>query len=228
MGTVEVARALGLLPGGGGGRSCSGWRAAVPVTIPRDPVSQEPMSSPVPGVKVVLVRGAGQEGRCADSSRGGREEQGGGSSPGARAVTKRTPAPLPGVEMGALRTEGLRPPSGLVVSLGLSPRPLDSGPTSFGVTPVASTAHGAAVWPCALRAQAFGARGAPETVHDLPALCAFSFCLHFQRRDPKVTDPAALSQCIAVMGNLSANADTRRQMSASEDFGGACLDLLVF
>nr|KAF6439406.1 tetratricopeptide repeat domain 12 [Molossus molossus] len=46
------------------------------------------------------------------------------------------------------------------------------------------------------------------------------------RRDPKVTNTSALSQCVAVMGNLSADAATRRQMSASEEFGGACLDLM--
>nr|KAF6439409.1 tetratricopeptide repeat domain 12 [Molossus molossus] len=47
------------------------------------------------------------------------------------------------------------------------------------------------------------------------------------RRDPKVTNTSALSQCVAVMGNLSADAATRRQMSASEEFGGACLDLMA-
>ncbi|NIG58639.1 tetratricopeptide repeat protein 12 [Pontoporia blainvillei] len=48
------------------------------------------------------------------------------------------------------------------------------------------------------------------------------------KRDPKVTNTSALCQCIAIMGNLSAEAATRRQMSASEEFGDACLGLMVF
>nr|XP_053780014.1 tetratricopeptide repeat protein 12 isoform X2 [Desmodus rotundus] len=47
------------------------------------------------------------------------------------------------------------------------------------------------------------------------------------KRDPKVTNTSALSQCIAIMGNLSAEAATRRQMSASEEFGDACLGLMA-
>ncbi|XP_066228996.1 tetratricopeptide repeat protein 12 isoform X1 [Saccopteryx leptura] len=47
------------------------------------------------------------------------------------------------------------------------------------------------------------------------------------KRDPQVTNSSALSQCIAVMGNLSAEAATRGQMSASEDLGEACLGLMA-
>ncbi|KAF6334624.1 tetratricopeptide repeat domain 12 [Rhinolophus ferrumequinum] len=47
------------------------------------------------------------------------------------------------------------------------------------------------------------------------------------KRDPKVTNTSALSQCIAIMGNLSAEAATQRQMSASEEFGDACLGLMA-
>nr|XP_031299564.1 tetratricopeptide repeat protein 12 isoform X1 [Camelus dromedarius] len=47
------------------------------------------------------------------------------------------------------------------------------------------------------------------------------------KRDPRVTNTSALCQCIAIMGNLSAEAATQRQMSASEEFGDACLDLLA-
>ncbi|XP_037019038.2 tetratricopeptide repeat protein 12 [Artibeus jamaicensis] len=47
------------------------------------------------------------------------------------------------------------------------------------------------------------------------------------KRDPKVTNTSALSQCIAIMGNLSAEAAARRQMSASEEFGDACLGLMA-
>ncbi|XP_039743864.1 tetratricopeptide repeat protein 12 isoform X2 [Pteropus medius] len=47
------------------------------------------------------------------------------------------------------------------------------------------------------------------------------------KRDPRVTNTLALSQCIALMGNLSAEAATRRQMSASEEFGNACLSLMA-
>ncbi|XP_061058520.1 tetratricopeptide repeat protein 12 isoform X4 [Eubalaena glacialis] len=47
------------------------------------------------------------------------------------------------------------------------------------------------------------------------------------KRDPKVTNTSALCQCIAIMGNLSAEAATRRQMSASEEFRDACLGLMA-
>ncbi|XP_067607158.1 tetratricopeptide repeat protein 12 isoform X3 [Pseudorca crassidens] len=47
------------------------------------------------------------------------------------------------------------------------------------------------------------------------------------RRDPKVTNTSALCRCIAIMGNLSAEAATRRQMSASEEFRDACLGLMA-
>ncbi|XP_037697409.1 tetratricopeptide repeat protein 12 isoform X2 [Choloepus didactylus] len=47
------------------------------------------------------------------------------------------------------------------------------------------------------------------------------------KRDPKVTSPLALCQCIAIMGNFSADATTRRQMSDCEEFGDACLGLLA-
>ncbi|XP_023371825.1 tetratricopeptide repeat protein 12 [Otolemur garnettii] len=47
------------------------------------------------------------------------------------------------------------------------------------------------------------------------------------KRDPKVTNLSALCQCVAVMGNLSPEPATRAAMSACEDFGDACLDLLA-
>ncbi|EPQ01856.1 Tetratricopeptide repeat protein 12 [Myotis brandtii] len=47
------------------------------------------------------------------------------------------------------------------------------------------------------------------------------------KRDPKEVNTSALSQCVAIMGNLSADAATRRQMSASEEFGDACLGLMA-
>lgn len=47
------------------------------------------------------------------------------------------------------------------------------------------------------------------------------------KRDPKATNTSALSQCIAIMGNLSAEPAARRQMSASEEFGDACLGLMA-
>uniref|UniRef100_A0A8C2YR44 Tetratricopeptide repeat protein 12 n=1 Tax=Chinchilla lanigera TaxID=34839 RepID=A0A8C2YR44_CHILA len=47
------------------------------------------------------------------------------------------------------------------------------------------------------------------------------------KRDPMVTNPSALCKCIAIMGNLSAQADARRHMSACEEFGDACLGLLA-
>ncbi|KAM6157686.1 tetratricopeptide repeat protein 12 [Rhynchocyon petersi] len=45
--------------------------------------------------------------------------------------------------------------------------------------------------------------------------------------DPKVTNRSALSQCIAIMGNLSAEAATRRQMAGCEEFGDACLGFMA-
>uniref|UniRef100_A0A8C3YPK8 Tetratricopeptide repeat domain 12 n=1 Tax=Catagonus wagneri TaxID=51154 RepID=A0A8C3YPK8_9CETA len=47
------------------------------------------------------------------------------------------------------------------------------------------------------------------------------------RRDPRATNPAALCQCIAVLGTLSAEPATQRQLSASEEFGDACLCLMA-
>ncbi|XP_035944050.1 tetratricopeptide repeat protein 12 isoform X1 [Halichoerus grypus] len=47
------------------------------------------------------------------------------------------------------------------------------------------------------------------------------------KRDPMVTNPTALCRCIALMGNLSAEAAIRRQMSASEEFREACLGLMA-
>ncbi|XP_044113792.1 tetratricopeptide repeat protein 12 isoform X1 [Neovison vison] len=47
------------------------------------------------------------------------------------------------------------------------------------------------------------------------------------KRDPMITNPSALRRCIALMGNLSAEAAIRRQMSASEEFREACLGLMV-
>ncbi|XP_057551520.1 tetratricopeptide repeat protein 12 isoform X2 [Hippopotamus amphibius kiboko] len=47
------------------------------------------------------------------------------------------------------------------------------------------------------------------------------------KRDPKVTNTSALCHCIAIMGNLSTEAATQRQMSASEEFGSACLGLMA-
>ncbi|KAI4537797.1 hypothetical protein MG293_012660 [Ovis ammon polii] len=51
--------------------------------------------------------------------------------------------------------------------------------------------------------------------------------LPFQKRDPKVTNISALCQCLAIMGNFSAETAAQRQMSASEDFGAACLGLMA-
>ncbi|XP_072809839.1 tetratricopeptide repeat protein 12 isoform X2 [Vicugna pacos] len=59
------------------------------------------------------------------------------------------------------------------------------------------------------------------------APCDVTWFLDMRKRDPRVTDTSALCQCIAIMGNLSAEAATRRQMSASEEFGDACLDILA-
>ncbi|XP_020767586.2 tetratricopeptide repeat protein 12 isoform X2 [Odocoileus virginianus] len=47
------------------------------------------------------------------------------------------------------------------------------------------------------------------------------------KRDPKVTNISALCQCLAIMGNFSAEAAAQRQMSASEDFRAACLGLMA-
>nr|XP_040141168.1 tetratricopeptide repeat protein 12 isoform X4 [Ictidomys tridecemlineatus] len=47
------------------------------------------------------------------------------------------------------------------------------------------------------------------------------------KRDPKVTNASALCQCIAIMGNLSAEPATRKHMAACEDFGDACLGFLA-
>ncbi|XP_007934724.2 tetratricopeptide repeat protein 12 [Orycteropus afer afer] len=47
------------------------------------------------------------------------------------------------------------------------------------------------------------------------------------KKESKVTNPSALCQCIAIMGNLSANAATRRQMAGCEEFGDACLGFMV-
>ncbi|KAM6172766.1 tetratricopeptide repeat protein 12 [Erethizon dorsatum] len=47
------------------------------------------------------------------------------------------------------------------------------------------------------------------------------------KRDPMVTNPSALCRCIAIMGNLSAEAAARRHMSACEEFGDACLGMLA-
>ncbi|XP_045412520.1 tetratricopeptide repeat protein 12 isoform X2 [Lemur catta] len=47
------------------------------------------------------------------------------------------------------------------------------------------------------------------------------------KRDPKVTSSSALCQCIAIMGNLSAEPATRAHMAACEDFADACLGLMA-
>ncbi|XP_052044359.1 tetratricopeptide repeat protein 12 isoform X2 [Apodemus sylvaticus] len=47
------------------------------------------------------------------------------------------------------------------------------------------------------------------------------------KREPKLTSPSALCQCIALMGNISAEPTARRHMVACEEFRNACLDLLV-
>ncbi|EDL25725.1 tetratricopeptide repeat domain 12, isoform CRA_a, partial [Mus musculus] len=46
-------------------------------------------------------------------------------------------------------------------------------------------------------------------------------------REPKITSPSALCQCIALLGNISAEPTARKHMIAHEEFGNACLDLLV-
>ncbi|KAK2510187.1 hypothetical protein MC885_004901, partial [Smutsia gigantea] len=48
------------------------------------------------------------------------------------------------------------------------------------------------------------------------------------KRDPKTANAVALCQCIAIMGVLGAEATVQRQMAASEEFGEACLGLMVF
>ncbi|XP_006890929.1 PREDICTED: tetratricopeptide repeat protein 12 [Elephantulus edwardii] len=45
--------------------------------------------------------------------------------------------------------------------------------------------------------------------------------------DPKVTRLSALNQFIAIMGNLCADAATRRQMAGCEEFGDACLSFMA-
>nr|XP_054295778.1 tetratricopeptide repeat protein 12 isoform X2 [Pongo pygmaeus] len=47
------------------------------------------------------------------------------------------------------------------------------------------------------------------------------------KTDPKVSSSSALCQCIAIMGNLSAEPATRRHMAACEEFGDGCLGLLA-
>ncbi|XP_008830976.1 tetratricopeptide repeat protein 12 isoform X3 [Nannospalax galili] len=47
------------------------------------------------------------------------------------------------------------------------------------------------------------------------------------KREIKLTSPSALCQCIALLGNLSAEPAARRHMMACEEFGDACLNLLV-
>ncbi|XP_040338968.1 tetratricopeptide repeat protein 12 isoform X3 [Herpailurus yagouaroundi] len=47
------------------------------------------------------------------------------------------------------------------------------------------------------------------------------------RREPTITNTSALCHCIALVGNLSAEAAVRRQMCASEEFGDACLGLMA-
>ncbi|XP_073922812.1 tetratricopeptide repeat protein 12 isoform X3 [Castor canadensis] len=46
------------------------------------------------------------------------------------------------------------------------------------------------------------------------------------KREPKVVNTSALCQCIAIMGNLSAEPAARRHMWACEEFVDACSDLL--
>nr|XP_037861119.1 tetratricopeptide repeat protein 12 isoform X2 [Chlorocebus sabaeus]XP_037861120.1 tetratricopeptide repeat protein 12 isoform X2 [Chlorocebus sabaeus] len=47
------------------------------------------------------------------------------------------------------------------------------------------------------------------------------------KTDRKVSSSSALCQCIAIMGNLSAEPATRRHMAACEEFGDGCLSLLA-
>ncbi|XP_020017160.2 tetratricopeptide repeat protein 12 isoform X2 [Castor canadensis] len=47
------------------------------------------------------------------------------------------------------------------------------------------------------------------------------------KREPKVVNTSALCQCIAIMGNLSAEPAARRHMWACEEFVDACSDLLA-
>ncbi|XP_059123802.1 tetratricopeptide repeat protein 12 isoform X1 [Peromyscus eremicus] len=47
------------------------------------------------------------------------------------------------------------------------------------------------------------------------------------KREPMLTSPSALCQCIALMGNISAEPTARRHMVACEEFQDACLNLLA-
>nr|XP_042136819.1 tetratricopeptide repeat protein 12 [Peromyscus maniculatus bairdii]XP_042136820.1 tetratricopeptide repeat protein 12 [Peromyscus maniculatus bairdii]XP_042136822.1 tetratricopeptide repeat protein 12 [Peromyscus maniculatus bairdii] len=47
------------------------------------------------------------------------------------------------------------------------------------------------------------------------------------KREPMLTSPSALCQCIALMGNISAEPTARRHMVACEEFRDACLNLLA-
>ncbi|KAL6090964.1 hypothetical protein STEG23_014512, partial [Scotinomys teguina] len=47
------------------------------------------------------------------------------------------------------------------------------------------------------------------------------------KREPMLTNPSALCQCIALMGNISAEPAARRHMMTCEEFGDACLNLLI-
>ncbi|XP_075402730.1 tetratricopeptide repeat protein 12 [Tenrec ecaudatus] len=47
------------------------------------------------------------------------------------------------------------------------------------------------------------------------------------KRDLRTTNPSALCQCVAIMGNLSADAATRRQLAGCEEFGDACLGFMA-
>lgn len=47
------------------------------------------------------------------------------------------------------------------------------------------------------------------------------------KKDPKTTNPSALCQCIAIMGNFGADPAARKHMTACEDFGDACLGFLA-
>uniref|UniRef100_A0A5F9DQR3 Tetratricopeptide repeat domain 12 n=1 Tax=Oryctolagus cuniculus TaxID=9986 RepID=A0A5F9DQR3_RABIT len=47
------------------------------------------------------------------------------------------------------------------------------------------------------------------------------------KHDPRTTNYTAFCQCLAILGNLSAEPATRRHMAACEEFGDACLGLLA-
>ncbi|XP_058519885.1 tetratricopeptide repeat protein 12 isoform X2 [Ochotona princeps] len=47
------------------------------------------------------------------------------------------------------------------------------------------------------------------------------------KHDPRTANPTALCQCLAILGNISAEPATRRHMVACEEFGDACLGLLA-